>query len=91
MRSKDFLHGEEGKIGEMFMINRVELILLHETHQMGKFHGDDALGLEQDFHAGDKIINVRDVSQHVVSEQQIGVPAGSDQLASSGAPKKLDE
>src|SRR5260370_6854844 len=75
----------------MLMINGVELIVFHEAHQMGEFHGNDAPRLEQDFHTGDKVIDVWDVSEHVVSEQQIGGLAGSSELTSRGAAKKFDQ
>src|SRR6266704_4491641 len=75
----------------MLVINGIELILFHEAHQMRKFHGDNALRLEEDLHAANKIIDVRDVSKHVVTEQQIGMLAGSNEFASCAAAKKLNQ
>ena len=39
MFGKYLFNGHEGKIGEMFVIYRIELILLHESQQVGELHG----------------------------------------------------
>ena len=38
---------------------------------MRKFHGDDTAGAEQDLHAPDEIVDVRNVRENVVAEQQV--------------------
>ncbi len=40
-------HREQRKIEKVFVINRVELVFRHQTHDVRKFHGDDALGIEE--------------------------------------------
>ena len=62
MCSKNFLSGEEGKIGKMFVIDRVELILGHQSHEMRELHGEDTLGVQQQLHSFNKIIEARHVS-----------------------------
>src|ERR1700758_3183203 len=47
--SEDLLCGQEGEIAEVFMIDRVELILFHQPHQMRKLDGDDTTRSKQDF------------------------------------------
>src|SRR5579864_9135241 len=64
---KYFLGGNEGKIREMLMINGVELVALHQAHQVRKFHRDDACGFKQNLHARDEIVEVGDLSKRVVA------------------------
>ena len=60
------------------MVDGIKLFLLHQPQQMRELHGNDALRLEDDFHAGNKIINIRNVGKHVVAEQKISfAPAAS--------------
>ena len=49
------------------MIDRVELVLRHQTRQMGELHGDDAARLQQQLHAADEVVHVGDLGQHVVA------------------------
>ena len=42
VRREDFLGCQERKIGEMLVIDRVELVLFHQAHQVRKFHRDHA-------------------------------------------------
>ena len=62
------------------MVDRIELILLHELKQVGKLHGDQPGRLQQHLEPFDKIIQVRDVSQHVVADDQISIPSFSNQI-----------
>ena len=55
----------------MFVINRIELVTFHQPIEVRKFHGDDAIRLEKNFHSSDKVIQVGHMRQHVVAEQQI--------------------
>ncbi len=64
--------GEEGEVGEVLVVDRVPLVVGHEAHQVRELHRDDAAGLEQDLHAGDEVVEVGHVGEHVVAEQQVG-------------------
>jgi hypothetical protein len=55
----------------VLVVDRVELVLVHELEQVGELHRDHAARLEQELHAADEIIDVRHVRQHVVAEQEI--------------------
>ena len=46
VRRKNLLHDKERNVGKMFVVNGVELIFLHQTHEMRKFHGDNARWLQ---------------------------------------------
>ena len=45
---EDFLRRQEREVREVFVIDRVELIFLHQTQEVGKFHRNHALRLEED-------------------------------------------
>ena len=60
-------HSEEREVGKVLVINSVELIPLHQAHQMGKFEGNESVALEYGFHALHKAAQIWDVGQDVVS------------------------
>ena len=70
---EDALHYEECEVTEMFVVDRVELVLPHQLQQMGKLHCDHATGFEQDLHPGDEVINIRDMRQDIVADEEIGL------------------
>ncbi len=55
------------------MIDRIELILLDEPLQMRKLHRDNAALLQQQLHPLHEVIDVRNMGQHIVTEQQVGL------------------
>jgi hypothetical protein len=75
VRREDALGGGERQVGEMLVIDGVELLFGHEPQQVREFHRDHAARLESDLHAGDEIVDVGNVGEHVVAQQEIGLPA----------------
>ena len=73
MRREHLLDRQEREIAEVLVVDRVELVLCHQPLQMRKLHRDHALRLEQALHAGDEVVQVRHVRQHIVAEHQIGL------------------
>ena len=65
---EDALHDEERQITEVLVIDRVELVLLHQLHQVRKLHGDDATRFEQDLHPSNEVIDIGHVREDVVSQ-----------------------
>jgi len=55
----------------MLVIDRVDLALVKQTHQMGELHRDDPRVGEKKAHAFDEVIQIWHVSQDIVSDQQI--------------------
>ena len=53
----------------MLVIDGVELVALDQPHEVRKFHGQRAGGLEQQRQAGDEIVEVGHVGEHVVANQ----------------------
>ena len=64
----------------MFVINCVELNLFHQLNKVWKLHGDDAVGLEGDFHPGHEVVQVGNMGQHVVADDQICLFSLGDQV-----------
>src|SRR5580698_7333827 len=91
MRSENLLCGQERKIAEVLMIDRIELILLHQPHQMRKLDSDDTTRPQQDLHPCDKVVEIGHLGEHVVSEQQIGALALGNQVTRSTRPEEFDE
>ena len=57
------------------MVDRIELILLHQSKQVGKFHSDEPGRFYEHLEPTDEIIQVRHVGQHVVADNKIGRPS----------------
>jgi len=64
----------------MLMIDRIELILTHQIEQIGKFESGDARRLEQRGDAGNEIVDVRNMRQHVVGDDEVRLPALAGKL-----------
>ena len=63
------------------MIDRVELPLRHQAEQVVELQRDHAARFEQDAKAGDEVVEVRHVGQHVIGHDQMRTPARGGQLA----------
>src|SRR3972149_8567153 len=88
MSVKNFFNSYEREVGEMLMINSIELALLHEAHQVGKLHGDHAVRLKKNFHPLNKIIQLRHMGEHIITDYQIGLHAITGKISSSFLTKK---
>ncbi len=82
--------GEEAEVGEVLVVDRVELVVLDQPEQVGELHRDHAARLEQDRHAADEVVEVRHVGQHVVAQQQVGPDAVGDHLGRRRPAEELD-
>ena len=67
MSGKDFLDGDKAKIGKMFMIDRVELVASHQTHQMREFQRQHTMRFEEKLQPADKIVQIGHLGQHVIA------------------------
>src|ERR1700733_10276518 len=66
-------HGREHrKIREVLVVDRVKFVVFDQSQQVGKLQGQNPLRFQQDFKPFDKIIEVRDLRQYVVSANQVG-------------------
>ncbi len=73
----------------MLVVDGVELIVLHQFQQMRKLHGDDAALAQKKLHAGDEVVQIGDMRQHVIAEQQVRLAKFGNQLACGLGPEEL--
>ena len=86
---KNLVDDKKRKIREMLVIDRVELPLLDQMQQMRKFERGGSSRFQQQLEAGDEIMQVGHVGEHVVRGHQIGGLAGRRQAARGlGAEKR---
>src|SRR5882762_8208580 len=75
----------------MLVIDRVELVLVHEPHEVRKLHRNHAVRLKHGFHATDKIVEVRNLCQYIVTNQEINLFKLRNELLGRFATKELDD
>ena len=73
------------------MINRVEFIAFHQAQQVGKLECQDAIWLQQDFQAFDKIVQVGNLREYVISKDQVSGASLRCELARHLRAKKTRE
>ena len=73
------------------MVDSVELIFGDQALEMRHLDGDDAFGRQEMRHAGDEIVELRHLRQHIVGHDQIGAVTFSHHLRRSfGAEKGVE-
>ena len=73
------------------MINRIKLILLDQAKQMRKFKRKDAVGFESYLQSFDKIVQIGNLGQDIVSQYQVGSAFGLHQIPRSCDAEELDK
>src|SRR5690348_9492393 len=66
----------EGEVRQVFVVDRVELVMLDESEQVGKLYGHQPVSLKHLLEAAHKSVEVRHMGEDVVGDQEIGSPAG---------------
>ncbi len=67
---------EEREVGEVLVVDRVELVVLDQAHQVRELHRRDAARRRAASSCpADEVVEVGDVGEHVVAEQQVGARA----------------
>src|ERR1700722_15038902 len=64
----------------MLVINCVKFISLDQTEEMREFQSENSICVQENLQSLDKIIQVRNLRQHVVSEHQVRSAAFRDQF-----------
>src|SRR6185503_19577976 len=80
MLRENFFDGAERKIGEVFMIDGVELVICHDPHEVREFHRHDALWFEQYLEALHEIIEIGHMRQYVIADDEVRLPPLGRQL-----------
>src|SRR5690348_75037 len=88
---RKFLNCDQGKIGKVFVVDRIELIFSDKVQDVGKLECDQSFGLEQALHARNEIVQVGDLGQHVVADNQVRPLAFSQKLFGQPQPKEFDQ
>jgi len=57
----------------MFVIDRIELIALYKPHEVREFHRNHPVRLKENLHPSDKIVEVWDLGQDIVSYNEISL------------------
>ena len=53
---KDLLHGAEGEIGKVFMVDRIELVFRHQAQEMRELQADHTVRFQQEFKPTHEIV-----------------------------------
>src|SRR5262245_2450565 len=69
---EDLLNREQRQIGEMLVIDRIELQSADQVEHVRKLDGEYAFVTQENLHARDKIVDVGYVREHVLGRQQVG-------------------
>ena len=64
--------GVEREVAEVLVVDGVELVLVDQPHDVGELHRQHAARREDDLHAGDEVVEIRHLREHVVAEEQVG-------------------
>ena len=72
---EDAARSGEREVREVLVVDRVELVLFDESREVRELHRDHTVGLQQQLDAGDEVVEVGDLGQHVVPDHQVGPDA----------------
>ena len=73
------------------MVDGVELVLRDQALQMRELERDDTLRLEQALHAGDEVVEVGHLRQHVVADDEVGLLALGGEPLGKRRAEELDQ
>jgi hypothetical protein len=76
-------------VKEMLVVNGVELAVFDHVQGVSKFKNSDAGRFQKVCKAGNKIIDVVDMSKHVLGDQDVRELAFACQLFSASRPKEI--
>src|SRR5580658_4239338 len=82
-------YASKRQVGEMLVINCVELVLLDQILQVREFQIDRAAGLQRDAQAVGEIIDIGNVGIDVIAAYQIGALSVLGQLGGGADPEKF--
>src|SRR5579871_86079 len=89
MRGEQLVDHVQREIRKMFVVDRVELLLLDETEQMRELERCRAMWFEQKLKTADKVVQVGHVRKHVVGGHQVGrFPGSAEPARRLGAEKR---
>ena len=87
---EELLEDEQREVGEVLVVDGVELVLRDQAEQVRHLDRDGPLGLEQDAEALGEVAEARHVREHVVGGDQIGRDAPGPQRPRRVRPEEGD-
>ena len=90
VRAQDHARREEREVGEVLVVDGVELIALDQPDQVRELDRDDALRREDRLHAGREVVEIGDVGEDVVGDQEVGAAALGGEPIGDLAAEELD-
>ena len=84
-------HRLEREVGEMLVVDGIELILGDQTQEVRKLQRDGAARLESGFQASGEIVDVRHMGEDIVTDDQVGLATVGGQFVAKPLNKKLAE
>ena len=85
------LDRDQREVGEVLVIDGVELVLVDQRLEMRELERDDALRRQQMRHAGDEVVEVGHLRQHVVADDEVGGLAFGDEPLGEADAEELDQ
>ena len=79
---------DKRKIREMLMIDRVKLVLLDQALNMRKLERDHTVRGKQVRHPCSEVVEIGNLRQHVVADDEIGLPPLGDEALARGLKPK---
>ena len=70
---RDATHGDEREIGKVLVVDRVELVLGDEAPEMRDLDGHNPVRCQQMGDAGNEVVELGHLRQHVIGDDQVGV------------------
>src|SRR5258706_15761514 len=83
------VYGDEGEIGEMFVVNRIELIAFHQSLQMREFERNQTIGLEELHHPRYEVIEIWNLGEDIIADDEIGVLSFCDEAFSQSGAEEI--
>ncbi len=74
----------------MLVVDGIELIFGDQPFKMRHLDGDDAFGRQEMRHADNEVVEFRYLRQHIIGDDQIGVPAVDHHLSRSFGTEEGD-
>ena len=91
MASRHAFDRHERKVRKVLMVDGIELVFLDQPLKMGKLECNHAIRRQQDLHTRNKIVEVRDLRQHIVADDEVSAAALHHQPLREGRTKELDK
>ena len=89
LAAQDALHGVQPQVGEMLVVDGVELRLLHQLQQVRELQCQCAVRRQHLAQPGHEVVDVRHVGQYVVAQHQIAAAALCHEAAREVQPEEF--